>query len=151
MDLGTELYKMLPTAIAWAKSQEQLAMEAGAPLDKDFLDIAYRVGVQRPNSVRVMIVDQLPQPEDPSLQEAARKTGLLGPEIKGLTLGYAIFIVSGHKTVRLLSHECRHVNQYEKYGSIDAFLSVYLKQIVVYGYQNAPLEVDARQHEVLYI
>ncbi len=126
-------------------------MEAGAPLAEDFLDIACRVGVQRPSLVRFIIVDQVPQPKDPILQETARKMGLLGPEVKGLTLGYAIFIVSGHKTSRLLSHECRHVYQYESYGSIDAFLSVYLKQIVEYGYQNAPLEVDARHHEILSI
>jgi hypothetical protein len=32
-------------------------------------------------------------------------------------------------------------------GSVSAFLLVYLQQIVTYGYQNAPLEVDARDHE----
>ena len=65
----------------------------------------------------------------------------------GLTLGYGIFIVSGHYTVRLISHECRHVYQYETLGSIDKFLPVYLQQIVEFGYAGAPLEVDARAYE----
>jgi hypothetical protein len=49
---------------------------------------------------------------------------------------------------RLLSHECRHVHQYEAHGSIAAFLPVYLEQIATVGYRNSPLEQDARAHEV---
>jgi hypothetical protein len=66
----------------------------------------------------------------------------------GLTLGHSIFIVRGHKDRRLLSHELRHVHQYEHHGSIAAFLPVYLQQIVEVGYANAPLEADARAHEI---
>ncbi|MES9834713.1 MAG: hypothetical protein ABW139_20975 [Candidatus Thiodiazotropha sp. DIVDIV] len=39
------------------------------------------------------------------------------------------------------------VFQYETLGSIEKFLPVYTQQIVEYGYENAPLEVDARAHE----
>jgi len=66
----------------------------------------------------------------------------------GLTLGYSILIVSGHCTVPLLSHECRHVHQYETLGSIEKFLPVYLQQIVDHGYADAPFEIDARTHEL---
>ena len=38
-------------------------------------------------------------------------------------------------------------HQYEEAGSIADFLPVYLKQIVEFGYDSAPLEVDARAHE----
>jgi hypothetical protein len=65
----------------------------------------------------------------------------------GLTLGDGVYVCHGHGTVRLLSHEFRHVYQYEQAGSIGAFLPVYLQQIVTFGYNNAPLEVDARTHE----
>lgn len=47
-----------------------------------------------------------------------------------------------------VSHELRHVHQYEQHGSIAAFLRVYLRQIVEVGYANAPLEADARAHEI---
>ena len=57
----------------------------------------------------------------------------------GLTLGYGVYVCHGHGTVRLLSHEFRHVYQYEQAGSIAAFLPVYLQQIVTFGYNNAPM------------
>lgn len=66
----------------------------------------------------------------------------------GLTLGYAVFICAGYSTKsQLLRHEFRHVYQYEAAGAISAFLPIYLRQIVQFGYQNAPLERDARAHE----
>jgi hypothetical protein len=106
------------------------------------------VGVLHPELIRVKLVDRLPLPEEPMLRQAAIETGLLGPNMVGLTLGYSIFLVHGHDNVRLISHECRHVYQYETLGAIDRFMPVYLQQIVDYGYQSAPLEVDARAHEI---
>jgi hypothetical protein len=90
----------------------------------------------------------LPLPDDPELRQVALATGLLGPSMIGLTLGHSIYIVLGHHTNRLLSHECRHVAQYETAGSIAEFLPQYLQQVAEYGYANAPFEIDARQHEV---
>jgi len=81
------------------------------------------------------------------LRQAALQTGLLGPGMIGLTLGYSIFVVRGYMEFRLLSHECRHVYQYETYGSIAAFLPVYLEQIATVGYLDAPFEQDARANE----
>jgi hypothetical protein len=49
---------------------------------------------------------------------------------------------------RLVSHECRHGDQYETQGSIAAFLPVYLLQIATVGYFDAPFEQDARAHEL---
>jgi hypothetical protein len=48
------------------------------------------------------------------------------PCMIGLTLGHSILIVRGYMGNRLVSHECRHVYQYEIHGSIAAFLPVYL-------------------------
>src|SRR5204862_4832685 len=98
--------------------------------------------------VRIAVADELPFPEHPALQAAATQTGLLGPHMSGLTLGHTVFIRTGHVSVRLLSHELRHVAQYEAAGSIGAFLPGYLMQIVHFGYEDAPLEVDDRSHEV---
>lgn len=66
----------------------------------------------------------------------------------GLTLGHAVIVVNGHATRRLLTHEFRHVHQYEAVGSIAAYLPLYLQEIATFGYEQAPLEVDARQHEM---
>ncbi len=88
-------------------------------------------------------------PEDPLLATAASQTGLIGPHIAGTTLGRNIFFREGTQVgPRLLSHECRHVFQYEAYGSIAAFLTERLGQVVTEGYRDAPLEIDAREHEL---
>jgi hypothetical protein len=40
------------------------------------------------------------------------------------------------------------VSHPEMAGSIAAFLTVYLQQLVTVGYENSPFEIDARAHEV---
>ena len=148
MNLQRELPKLLPGAIAWAQARADEALEVGVPLTLDEQGIARAVGVVQPERVRIEIVgDRLPMPDDPVLRAAATQAGLLGPGMVGLTLGHAIFICAGHKTRRLLSHELRHVFQYEQHGSIAAFLPVYLSQVLEVGYENAALERDARAHE----
>jgi len=147
MDLRALFPELLPNAIAWAKFQSQHVYELGATLPKPFIPIAQRVGVKHPELIRTKLVDRLPLPEDPILKQAAIESGLLGPNMVGLTFGHSIFLVSGHETDRLIAHECRHVFQYELFGSIDNFLFVYLQQIIEFGYQDAPLEVDARAKE----
>ncbi len=49
---------------------------------------------------------------------------------------------------RLLSHEFRHVAQFERAGSIAAFLPVYLESVVQEGYWGCRFEQDARAHEL---
>lgn len=148
MDLLEALPMLLPAAIAWAERRAQQAAQAGTGLTHDETLLARRVGVRHPELVRVEIVDDLPAPEEPVLRAAAAQAGLIGPGMAGLTLGHAIFVRRGHKDARLLSHELRHVHQYEEHGSIAAFLAVYLPQVVECGYAAAPLEMDARAHEL---
>ena len=149
MDLRSLLPQLLPAAIAWANAQAEHVAQVGQPLTPPLIDIARRVGVKEPERIRVLLVDQLPLPEDAVLREVAIQEGLLGPSMAGLTLGHSIFIVHGNCTLRLVSHECRHVHQYEVVGSIEAFLPIYLGQIIEYKYEDAPLEVDARNYEIV--
>ena len=132
LDLAA-LATLLPSAIAWAESLAAEAAVTGAALSPADAELATAVGVRRPDLVRVKIVPQLPLPDEPAARSAALDAGLLGPTMIGLTLGYGIYIREGHLTARLLSHECRHVSQYETAGSIAAFLPVYLAQILTYG------------------
>ncbi|PYT61401.1 MAG: hypothetical protein DMG35_09355 [Acidobacteria bacterium] len=141
------LPRLLPSAIAWAEVQSHHVAQTGQSLDLAGLALARRVGVQRPELIRMKLVGQIRLPTDPILQQAAIQTGLLGPETVGLTLGHSIFITQGNLTPRVLSHECRHVYQYELGGSIAAFLPVYLQQIASVCYYDAPLEQDARANE----
>ena len=148
MDLRQALPHLLPSAIAWAEAEASEVARSGAALTPAEEEIARAVGVQRPERVRIAMVEQLPQPKDAALRLAAQHAGMLGPDMVGLTLGYAVFICRGHKTRRLLSHELRHVYQYEQHGSIGAFLPLYLRQVLDVGYAAAPFEADARAHEL---
>ena len=139
---------LLPKAIEWVNSQSENILESGSPLNDSGLSLARAVGVARPENIRILVVNKLPLPSDPDLQRVALETGLLGPEMIGVTFGYGIYVCDGHISNRLISHECRHVYQYEVAGSIAAFLPVYLQQIATVGYHDAPLEIDARQHEI---
>ena len=147
-DLRSVLPLLLPKTIAWAEEREAEILSAGQTLNVEGLSIARMVGVMSPERIRVTLVDRLPLPSDPQLQQAALATGLLGPNMIGLTLGYGLYICNGHFTPRLLSHECRHVYQYEQAGSIALYLPRYLQQIAEVGYDDAPFEIDARQHEI---
>lgn len=147
MDLKTALPLLLPKAISWAEDQADSGASIGRPLSELELALAREVGVEQPERIRIVQVEMLPIPEDPILHVAALQTGLLGPGMVGLTLGYSVFVCRGYETVRLLSHEFRHVHQYEQAGSIAAFLPSYLRQIIDVGYAAAPLEADARAYE----
>lgn len=146
-DLQTALPQLIPEAIAWAEAQSAFIAKVGEPLNATLTAVAISVGVAHPERIRIAEVEYLPLPEQPTLRQAALATGLLDRDTIGLTLDHGILICRGHGTIRLLSHEFRHVYQYEQAGGIAAFLPVYLQQIVTYGYSEAPFEVDARAHE----
>lgn len=151
INIEAELRRLLPKAIQWAEQEESHALKSGSPLSNEFVGVARRVGVTAPESTRIMTLDHLPWPSDPELSTVANQTGVLGPGMVGLTLGYAVFILAGHETIRLITHECRHVYQYESHGGISGFFPIYLSQIVQHGYHDAPMEIDARNHEVHFI
>ena len=148
IDLLSVLPVILPRAIEWANARSSEILAGGKPLNESGLRLATAVGVADATRIRVSTVSALPLPEDPDLRAVALETGLLGPNMIGLTLGYGIYVCNGHQDHRLISHECRHVHQYEAAGSIENFLPVYLQQIAVHGYHDAPFEVDAREHEI---
>jgi hypothetical protein len=146
-DLRHALPRLAPLAVEWAEQAAAEAVAIGVCLDAEGEILARRVGVSDFARVRLVVAPELPFPDEAELRAAALETGLLGPDMAGLTLGHAIFIRTGELTPRLLSHELRHVAQYEAAGSIGAFLPVYLGQILHFGYRDAPFEVDARSHE----
>ena len=142
-----ELLALVPKAVVWAKEQSARILKEGNSLSSAESKIAETVGVMHPELVRIFEVASLPIPTDPELREAALYLGLLGPAMVGITFGHGIYICVGKRTDRLLSHELRHVAQYERAGSIEDFLPTYLEQVAAFGYAKAPMEVDARNHE----
>lgn len=136
-------------AVEWVNQQQEFIRESVLSLTSDQIAIAYQVGVLRPEEVRILPVDRISPPDEPLLRQFAEEMNFLGPDTIGLTLGYGIYLRKGHITDRLLSHEFRHVRQYEVAGSVQAFVVEYLQQILHYGYYDAPYEVDARNHEIV--
>lgn len=147
-ELLEDLSALVPKAVAWAEQQSRTVQQSGTPLADFEIALAKSVGVQQSELVRVREVPQLPMPEDTELREAALQLGILGPTMSGLTLGHSIFICAGHRTSALLAHELRHVYQYELAGSVAEYLPAYFEQLIYFGYRRAPLEIDAREHEV---
>lgn len=148
IDLASALPGLLPAAIAWAEQHASEIVMSGRPLSELEVAVAREVGVSCPEKVRIKFVERLPLPNEPRLRQVALDAGLLGPTMVGLTLGYGIYLCNGHNSSCLLSHECRHVYQYEQAGSIAAYIPKYLREIVEYGYTNASYEKDAREHEI---
>ena len=138
---------LLTKAIAWVEKQSAIILKDGKSLNSTEMNLVKASGVVHPELVRILEVPALPLPDDAELQEATISNGLLGPNMVGLTLGYGIYICHGHRNNRLVSHELRHVFQYECAASISNFLTDYLKQINTFGYSKAPLEIDAQKHE----
>jgi hypothetical protein len=147
IDLIKDLPRLLPLAIEWAEARSGEILDSGALPTPHEQQTARSVGVRHPERVRVKIVPAVPLPENAELRTAAIQAGLLGPSTHGLTLGYGIYIVEGFSADRLKRHEFRHVYQYERAGSIAAFLTKYVPEVLEFGYRDAPDEIDARAHE----
>lgn len=147
-----KLVKLTPdlvhSAVAWAQAEAASGQRIGVELPPAEQALARQIGVAHPQHVRV-VVGAIPAPRDPVLAKAAKGSGLPVWTAAGLTLGYTIFIRPGCLTPCLLAHEFRHVFQYEQNGGIKKFLPMYLEQIVAFGYENAPFEMEARAHEQL--
>lgn len=146
-DLLDRLPVLLPLAVEWAETESARGQLRGRPLNHEGLALARKVGVVHPERVRVLAVHEMPVPTDPVLRDAGIAAGLIGPQFAGLTLGYTIFVREGDERIELLAHECRHVAQYESFGSIGAFLATHLRDVVRLGYWDSPLEQDARAFE----
>jgi hypothetical protein len=133
-----------PFVAAWAAWQSNRIARLGSPLSPAEREVAAAVGVRAPERIRVMLVDRIPFPGGGVLDRLALRWGLPGPHVDGLTLGHGIFLRRHAATLRLLAHECRHVQQVEEAGSLTRFLADYLRQVAHHGYEDAPFEIDAR-------
>lgn len=118
-------------------------MAQGRPLSADELEDARQVGVAAPERIRLMFVASIPTPAR-FLDLLGRWTGVVGQATSGLTLGYGIYIRAELKNDRgLRVHECVHVGQYERFGSIENFLRAYLRECLDPGYPWGVLEQEA--------
>ena len=93
-------------------------------------------------------MQEIPTQRHPVLVTAVEATRLISPCTIGLTLRYGIFIRGDHwDSRRLVVHELAHTMQYERLGSIEAFLKQYLHECITIGYPAAPMVQEAKRIE----
>jgi hypothetical protein len=139
-----EFEQLLPLAAAWVEEHEARILESGVALNPSQLSDARRVGVAQPERVRLLTVASIPSPEESVLRAAAEATGLVSPLTAGLSLRYGIYVRRDFAADRfLIAHELVHTAQYERWGSVSAFLRQYLHECLTIGYPEAPMEQEA--------
>jgi len=138
-----ELPELFPHVASWITGLDKQANESGRTLNPLEYDLARRVGVDRPEDVRILSVPQIPKPDHPRVRDLAEKVGLLTPDTRGLTAVHGVIVRSDCvNDLRLLAHEFVHVEQYERLG-MESFLLEYIQQLNEHGYQEAPFEQEA--------
>jgi hypothetical protein len=141
------LAELLPPTISWF--ERGVAQADGIPLDKAGIRIAKTVGVKHPERVRVVqCEEQLPIPDNQDARDAYFK---FFREAVAVTIGYVVWVrrksMQDPRIARLiLSHELRHVQQFEQTSSIAEFVTNLLKEINCSGYRDSFYERDARNH-----
>lgn len=133
-----------PLAARWVRQQEAEILRDGVPLSPTELVDARKAGVHQPEKIRLAFVDGIPVPHGRILGPLGRFTGLVSPHTAGITLGFGIYIRHDCRGDRgLIAHECVHVGQYERCGSIENFLRDYLRECLDPGYPWGPMEQEA--------
>ena len=143
-----DVASLAPRAIAWAEREAAIVAVEGRPLTSAQSALAKSVGVAHPERIRIQAVDRFPLPQEADVKAAALRIGLARPSVVGLTLGHSVLVRRGYENdAQLLSHEFRHVFQYESRGGIAPFLAQHIRDLAQFGYDDSPFEVDARRYE----
>jgi len=144
--LTSLLTPFVPLATRWAQDQESKIVQTGRALTPSQRKDAIKAGVKHPEKIRIKVVRSIKAP-DGLLGLASKFADAFGPDVAGATYGYGIFIrrdCANYRAHRELQvHEFTRVGQYERYGSIHAFLVDYLHECVDPGYGKGRLEKQA--------
>ncbi len=111
---------LLPQYIEWAHETDMKGLKIGQPLNEQELVLAAEIGIKQPKKVRIVYVDEVPYP-------------------------YENFALNRPK----LAHELVHVLQIER-ASLDEVVTQHFFDMAEYGYDKAPLEVEASAANIVY-
>ncbi len=128
----------------WAKRVSNSLPPQARALSAAERALAEAAGVRQVDDVRIIVVEHVPFPDHPTLAALCERYGFLGDTTLGLTLGHAIYLTPPvAENIEIIAHECCHVAQVERLGSIRAFMAQYISELMEYGYAFAPLELEA--------
>lgn len=134
---------VMPWLVRWAERCQIEVLRDGDMLTDEELELARCAGVRFPERIRIQVKQKIPMPELWWIGQLARRSGL-GFEPAGLSLGYAILIRSWEgRNTRLVTHELVHTAQYERLGGMEPYLRQYLRECLIHGYRDAPMEEEA--------
>lgn len=137
---------LVPQYIDWGYQVEAQGLKLGVPLDEEGLLLAKDIGIQSPEKIRIVYVDEVPFPYDNfALTILGESVGAIGDDIinQAQAFGYSIYVRNDYDLDRpRLAHEIVHVLQIERSNFRDVTLQ-HLADLAEYGYDDAPLEVEA--------
>lgn len=141
------LSKFMAYYVKWAEEIEARGQATGTPLDPDQVRLAAEIGIKHPEKVRLVFVDEIPFPtENPEIKLAGETFGFIGPGIvnNAQAFGYTIWVRKGFTLDQpRLAHELVHVWQIERSTSFAAYAGQYVSELIEYGHDKSPLELEA--------
>jgi len=133
---------LIPQYVDWAYETERKGLESGIPLNSRELALAADIGIQKPEKVRIVHVEEVPFPlENFALKTLGEVLGFIGEGItnNAQAFGYSIYVRNGYELNR---PKLAHVLQIES-SSLDQVITQHFSDIAEFGYDKAPLEVEA--------
>lgn len=133
-------------ATPWAAWHQRRISRSGRPLTAAEEVVARALGLADLRRICVREVGRVPNPLHPALWLLERCGAPCISRVDGITLGRGIYICrESAGSLGLVAHELVHVGQYQRAGSIRAFMVEYIHQCLLHGYFDAPWEVEARR------
>jgi hypothetical protein len=139
----SKLETLIPKAFEWYEATEKKLLVQGRSLSKSEVINARKLGVSRPERVRVVILAKFPMPTDRVLLTEAKRFGFGSRAEIGRTMGDAILVKPhGTKDPTVVAHELVHVAQQDRLGK-EQFVRQILTELMTVGYEKSPLEIEA--------
>ena len=143
----TTFENLLPIAVQWAKAQEAFVLRHGSSLTARYMADAKLAGVKEPGRVRVLVVDRIPMPDDPSLAEASKRVGIVTDDTRCMGFGHALIIrLDAWHDRETILHNFVHIAQCERAGGLEQWCREYLgDRTSCPKFTVGPLEEEARR------
>lgn len=146
-DIAAKVENLLPRVLEWYTRVETELLPQGRLLSETEMKIARQLGVIRPESVRIIVLEIFPMPEDRVLRAEAERYGLGSAAEGARAIGYVIMLKPRYaKSSMIIAHELVHVSQHDRLGRA-AFLRRYITEMEMLGYSRSPLEIEAYQKQ----
>src|SRR5262249_1759851 len=118
---------LLPLAYEWARKLEEAALAHGHSLGPSHAWDAHLAGVKDCARIRVLVVDRIPMPEDPSLAEVPRRLRIIPQDTRWMGFGHALVVRGDSWNDReLILHNLVHIAQCERAGGLEQWCRQYL-------------------------